>query len=99
MGTLMIFEAATMERCKGGATFAPGLVSEAFSFDGIDGYVSVPDDPVWDFGASEFTIDLWFNFNVVGDRNPFVAHNDGSGPQNKWFFEFMNGDLNFHINS
>ena len=30
---------------QGGTTFAPGMVGQAFSFDGIDDHVLVPDDP------------------------------------------------------
>lgn len=42
----------------GAPTPAPGLVLGALAFDGLDDYVSVPDDPAWTFPGN-FTIDLW----------------------------------------
>ena len=59
----------------------------------------MPDSGAWSFGDSEFTIDLWVNFSVLNDINPFVAHNEGSSAQNKWVFEYKNSKLNFHINT
>ncbi|MDZ7369489.1 MAG: DUF1349 domain-containing protein [candidate division KSB1 bacterium] len=47
---------------QNGATFATGKVGQAFSFDGVDDYVSVPDNTNWDFGMNDFTIDLWLIF-------------------------------------
>jgi hypothetical protein len=46
----------TLER---GATFAPGLVGQAFSFDGVDDFVSVPDSANLRVGTRPFTIDAW----------------------------------------
>jgi hypothetical protein len=45
---------------QNGATFAPGLVGQAFSFDGAGAFVDVPDSPNLSFGASSsITVDLW----------------------------------------
>ncbi|MBM2848769.1 MAG: hypothetical protein HW418_1711, partial [Anaerolineales bacterium] len=38
-----------------GATFAPGLVGTAFSLDGVDDFVEVPDSP--GFTLSSITLD------------------------------------------
>ena len=43
---------------QGGATFAPGMVGQAFSFDGSDDYVTFG-TTVGNFGNSDFTIDFW----------------------------------------
>src|SRR5262245_1572545 len=44
----------------GGATFASGRVGQAFSFDGVDDYVLVPDSPNLDFNPTSFvTVDAW----------------------------------------
>ena len=40
---------------QNGATFAPGLVGQAFSFDGVNDYVSSPPNPV----TGDFTIEFW----------------------------------------
>jgi uncharacterized repeat protein (TIGR01451 family) len=45
---------------QNGATFAPGMVGQAFSFDGVDDVVVVPDSPNLNFNpASPITVDLW----------------------------------------
>ncbi len=42
-----------------GAGFAPGKVGQAFSFDGLDDYVEVANEEVFDFGAGPFSITAW----------------------------------------
>ena len=42
-----------------GAATVPGKVGEAFSFDGVDDYVSVPDSLNLNFGTGDFTVDAW----------------------------------------
>ncbi|MCJ7831144.1 MAG: LamG domain-containing protein, partial [Dehalococcoidia bacterium] len=71
-----------------GATFAPGKVGQAFSFDGLDDFVSVPDDPIWTLGDDPFTIDLWVNFDQLKGRDPFISHDESAGNFNKWIFWF-----------
>lgn len=84
---------------QGSATFAAGMVGQAFSFDGVSGAVSVTDSPLWDFGSNEFTIDLWANFDQASGGRPLVSHNDGAGAQNKWLFWLDGGLLKFHLNT
>ena len=69
-----------------GATFAPGKVGQAFSFDGVNDVVSVPDNPSLTLGAGPFSIDLWVKFNLLAGREPFIAHDEGGGNTNKWIF-------------
>ena len=47
----------------GGASFGQGLVGQAFELDGVDDFVSVPDDAALDVGTRAFTIALWVNFD------------------------------------
>ena len=44
---------------RNGATFAAGVVGQAFSFDGVDDYVEVASSPTLQFGTADFTIDFW----------------------------------------
>jgi RHS repeat-associated protein len=92
---------------QGNATFAQGVVEQAFSFDGVGlgNFVQVPDSPLWTLGADDFTVDLWVKFNQVKGRDPFIGHDDGNGSLNKWIFWFDNSGhgisgpaLRFHIN-
>jgi len=39
--------------------FAPGIVGEAFSFDGVDDFVRVEDTPNLRLGTGEMTLDAW----------------------------------------
>ena len=43
---------------QNGATFAPGMVGKAFSFDGIDDYLQTPDTGL-PFGNAARTLDFW----------------------------------------
>jgi hypothetical protein len=44
---------------EGGAGFAPGMVGQAFSFDGYDDYVRVPASPSLPVGNAPRTVMLW----------------------------------------
>jgi len=67
----------------GDATTGPGLVDKAFLLDGDGDYIEVPDDPALNFGAGNFTVDLWVNFS------------DSSGQQiliEKWIDNYPNSE-------
>lgn len=86
-----------------GATFAPGKVGQAFSFDGVDDYVRVPDSAAWPAGSANFSINLWVNFNAVragGHRsvpNIFLVQNEAHGFFDKWFFYLADEGLYLHL--
>lgn len=54
-----------------GATFAPGKVGQAFSFDGVDDYVRIPASPDFDFSGS-FSIGYWFK--TVSSETQYQMH-------------------------
>jgi len=59
---------------RNGAGFAPGKVGQAFSLDGIDDFVEVPDAPVLDFASGKFTIGLWvMPTDCFSVASPFVV--------------------------
>ena len=47
-----------------GATFAPGKVGQAFSFDGVNDYVQIPDAPAFDL-INSGAISIWVYLNSV----------------------------------
>lgn len=53
---------------QNGATFAAGKVDQAFSFDGIDDRVAIPDSSDWNFGTGDFTIDFWEKSDSAGSQ-------------------------------
>ena len=50
---------------QNGATYAPGKVGLAFSFDGVDDFVEIPDNNIYVSGGNFFTIEFWAKFNSV----------------------------------
>jgi hypothetical protein len=81
-----------------GATFAPGLVGEAISLDGLNAYVEVQDSP--SFTLSSITIDAWVKPNsVIGSLHPIVTKYNASLPDPtgvSWsFLGASNGGLGF----
>ncbi|NCD21955.1 MAG: LamG domain-containing protein, partial [Spartobacteria bacterium] len=54
----------------------------------------------WNFGDQPFSIALWIKLEQmpVGEQM-IVGHDEGGGEQNKWAFEFWQGNLCFHVNS
>jgi hypothetical protein len=58
----------------GDATFAPGLISEAFALDGDGDFIDVPDNPALDVGRRDFSVALWVWFRdtdgeqVLGEK-------------------------------
>lgn len=51
---------------RNGASFAPGLSGLAFSLDGLDDYILVPNSSSLNFGLQDFSISLWEKTNFYG---------------------------------
>jgi hypothetical protein len=83
---------------QGGTTFATGQVGQAFSFDGIDDYVSIPPTTgIIDNGPG--TIELWFKANAVPSGALkygylYVQGNKGSGADLRIYL-YGDGTINF----
>jgi hypothetical protein len=56
----------------GDATTGSGLVDLAFKLDGQDDFIEVPHDSALDVGVTDFTIDLWVNFNDTSGEQVLV---------------------------
>src|SRR5439155_2400350 len=89
---------------QNGAGFGAGQFGQAFSLDGVNDFVQVPDSAAWSFGSKDFTIELWANLNVVRSGSPgslpnvFIAQDEGGGGTNKWIFFHDGSGFGFHIN-
>jgi RHS repeat-associated protein len=46
---------------QNGVAFAPGQLGQAFQFDGLDDYVTLPDSPVLDSLTTGAALELWVN--------------------------------------
>lgn len=73
---------------QNGATFAPGKVGQAFSFDGVDDFVSAPFTQ-----TGPFTVDFWAKANV-GCQPEFgsllASAYPGNFPENTFQIDFDN---------
>lgn len=82
---------------KNGATFAPGMVAQAFSLDGVDDYVEAPDSV--DFTTTSLTLDAWVK--PVSNTQPaiIVSKYDSSGPGKSWILSVKDydGSLRFAV--
>lgn len=79
---------------QGGASFAPGEVGQAFSFNGNSQYVAVPDAENLRF-TDAITIDLWINPSA-----PTQTYGAGIVAKTAYGYgdyaiDFVNGDLRF----
>jgi hypothetical protein len=63
-----------------GTTFMPGVMGEAFSFDGSNGYVTVPDSDRLNFGAAApITIAAWIYRTGSSPIMHIIGKRDGCG--------------------
>lgn len=65
---------------QNGATFMPGLVGDAFSFDGVDDVVTVANEPSLNFGPnSPITVELWAYRTGLASIMHLVGKRTGCG--------------------
>jgi hypothetical protein len=82
---------------------APGKVGGSLRFGGSTDFAGAGDSDRWAFGAGDFTIELWANFDQPGHGNIFqagdifIGNDEGPGLQNKWFFALGGGVLHFTV--
>jgi hypothetical protein len=62
----------------GGVTFAPGKVGQAFSFNGVDSYVDLGNDPSLDIPGN-LTVETWVNYQTLDHSKYLIANFDESG--------------------
>ncbi|MDQ5846366.1 MAG: LamG domain-containing protein [Acidobacteriota bacterium] len=83
---------------KGGATFAQGMVDQAFQFDGIEGRVEVPDSTLLRFGTGDVTVDAWFKCDLGSSFRAIVGKEQQSFPYPSIFLRVSDvGRLEFAV--
>lgn len=76
-----------------GASFAAGLIGEAFSLDGVNAFVDIPDTPALHVVTTAVTVDAWINPQlspgffgwIFARRDPFVSEGVGLAINNEGF--------------
>jgi len=71
---------------SGGVRFAPGEVGQAFSFNGVDGEISVADNANLD--VSQITIEAWLNPSNLVEGSPILQK--GSSDSGGYAFQTTN---------
>ena len=69
---------------QNGATFASGMVGQAFGFDGVDDYVQISDDASLNPGTSDFSVDFWMNTDTSGVDVAVLNKREACGPVSFW---------------
>lgn len=85
---------------KGARWTREGRIAGAYKVGRGDGHIETPDQDVWSFPGKDFSVCLWLKLSSLPTgEQVLVGHDDGGGERNKWIFEFLNGNLDFHINN
>jgi hypothetical protein len=80
---------------QNGATLAAGMVGPAFSFDGVDDFVQVPDSPNLNFASnSAITIDLWAFRTGASPRFHFIGKRVGCFPPLDFNYQMASDETN-----
>ncbi|MFL6230449.1 MAG: LamG-like jellyroll fold domain-containing protein [Pyrinomonadaceae bacterium] len=74
---------------QNGATFAPGKVGTAFSLDGVNDYVNVPDSDSLDLNT--LTIDAWINRTSTADAR--IVDKITAGGADGYLLDIVNNHL------
>jgi len=84
-------------------TAVAGMVAGAISLDGSSDFVTVPDDPLLDFGPSlgsgigDFSIDAWIRTQANGIRKIVDKRQENNGPVTGYAMFLVNGGLSFQL--
>jgi hypothetical protein len=72
-----------------GTAFTPGINGQAFSFDGLDDRVAVPNSPSLNVGTRDFSVSFFAKFNDLQNNGNGLVHKDTYGTQGAyrgWLF-------------
>ena len=81
-----------------GATFILGKVGQAFSFDGVNDYVEIPDNQRLQPNSGSFAIDFWTRPSSVTPSARLIWKNDGDTPPHRGYFVMLSqGKYRFEV--
>src|SRR5262245_52521519 len=74
-----------------GAGFAPGVDGQAFSLDGVDDRIDVPDAP--SLRPQRFTLSAWIRLDTIGADACIICKQLGAGDANSYSLWVFGGVL------
>jgi hypothetical protein len=83
-----------------GSGYVTGQVDQAFSFDGVDDYMEVPDDSSLQLGTGDFTLEAWIKASTSQTDYPAIIAkrtSDDPGDSGFLFGLWSNGCLHIQI--
>ena len=79
-----------------GCTLTDGKIGKAFTFDGVNDYVALPDNSLNFTG--DFTTSFWFYANAFSGQDSFVTCENWVSPNdNGWYIYHYQGNLGFSV--
>lgn len=79
-----------------GCSLTDGKIGKAFTFDGVNDYVALPDNSL-NF-AGDFTTSFWFYANAFAGQDSFVTCENWVAPNdNGWYIYHYQGNLAFSV--
>ena len=79
-----------------GCSLITGKVGQAFTFDGVNDYVALPDNSLNFIG--DFTTSFWFYANAFVGQDSFVTCENWVAPNdNGWYIYHYQGNLGFSV--
>ena len=71
---------------RGGASWTSGKTLGALNFDGVDDYVTIPNNVLLNMGTGDFTINAWINTNNNTNLQ-YIFYKFNSSPQTGYAFK------------
>ena len=63
-----------------GATTIAGVINNGYNWDGTNDYMTIPNAPINSYDSdSDFSFNLWMNFDVTTSRNDIFSNTGGTG--------------------
>lgn len=75
---------------RNGAGYAPGLVGQAFSFDGVDDYVEIPDNAAFDL-TNAVTLSAWVYLDSKVGQPVTIGKAEVHGAEERSFMLYIGG--------
>jgi hypothetical protein len=78
-----------------------GNQNSAYSFNGLNQFISSPAQTYLNLGASDFSISLWVSYSDNVTNQFLLGRSDGSFNANKWivYYDYIPSQYSFHVNT